>query len=303
MREIVLPYLTASSGAWQLGGWQRLTEDGSVPLGDRLDHWDYSIPLALSCEIKVDVGRIRAEAAIDEADRLTLACFWEASSTGIRRVGFTTELPAAGDVTVSPVLQLDGGLLGGRLKLMRQVVLMGLGSRRDQLAATRAGSVILAEAAADVHSVLLEGIAARFPTEIADFSSLPIAEPDALWYLDIATGDLDVAALAAMRLYLNAAHPAIMRALDPEDSVGGMVRSTMRWDVARTVIVNALRNGDFVEGWGAFEEDSLGDAIQGLIQRYWPGETAAALRERERAHPARFEYQLQARLRLMTEVR
>jgi hypothetical protein len=302
MRTIVLPYLTPSADVWDLGAWHRLIETTPVLLGDRLEHWDYSVPLNLTCEISVDVGRVRQEAALNEDDGLTLACFWEASSTGIRQVGFSVDLPQGGVVESAPVLHLDGGLLGGRLKLTRQVVLTRVRSPRDPLSAARSGSVILSEPPEDARVVILEGTAARFPTEPADFSALPIAEPDALWYLDIATGDLDTAALAAIRLYLNTAHPAVVRALDPEDPIGSIIRSTMQWDVARTVIRSALRNAEFIEGWGSFEEESLGEVIQNLIERYWPGETSESLRQRERDHPGRFEYQLQARLRLMVEV-
>lgn len=301
MREVILPYLSATQDVWSLGGWQLTTEGARRPLGDRLDHWDYSIPLDLSCEIEVDIDQLRAVTKLSDADRLTFVCLWEASATGIREVGYAADLPANGVAVGEPRLDLDSSLLGGNLRLLRQVVLTSVGAERDLLAADRVGSVILGEEAADAKVVALEGIAARFPTELVDFSDLPIAEPDALWYLDIESADLDTAALAAMRLYLNSSHPAISRALDPEDPAGALVRSTIRWDVARTVITEAAQNPDLIRGWGGFPEDSLGDAMEGMIRRYWPGETAESLRERRRGHAARFEYQLQARLRLMAE--
>ena len=68
------------------------------------------------------------------------------------------------------------------------------------------------------------------------------------------------------------------------------------------MIHRALDNEEFVEEWDGFEEGSLGATLQQLVQRVWPGEDAMSLRARREANAPRFEYQLQARLRLLSEL-
>ncbi|MER3405108.1 MAG: hypothetical protein C4289_08055, partial [Chloroflexota bacterium] len=66
-----------------------------------------------------------------------------------------------------------------------------------------------------VRSVFLEGDAARFPTEVCDFSAL--STPDALWYLEVDQPlDIDAAFLGSVRLILNSSHPVVRKMLaDP----------------------------------------------------------------------------------------
>jgi hypothetical protein len=301
MRAVAYPHLTAPDGCWSPGPWRRLTESGEVPLAEHLDDWDYSVSLALASDIRIDVGQLRTACGLADDETLSLVCLWESTSTGIRRVGFAQILPPVGETEIEAILEIDGHLVGGRLLLDRQVVLTGQGRGVNPLAAQRPGSVLLAEDRAGVRSTLLEGSAARFPTEVADFSALPIGEPDALWWLDLETANLDASPLGCMRLYLNAAHPAIARALHPDERLGTEVLSVIRWDVARMLVHAALDNDDFVDGWDDFPDESLGGVLQGLVRRHWPGETAASLRARRTRDLTRFEYQLQARLRLLAE--
>jgi hypothetical protein len=181
-------------------------------------------------------------------------------------------------------------------------VLSSAGGSTDPLAPRLAGSVILREERNEVTSILLEGEAARFPTEVVDFAQLRIAEPEALWFLDMSGADLEQSPLSAMRLYVNGTHPAVQRALAHGDAIGGLVRSVLQWDVARVMIHRALDNDEFIDDWDRFEETTLGATLQQLVQRIWAGEDAASLRARRDADPTRFEYQLQARLGLFSEL-
>lgn len=302
MRQVAFPYRTPSAETWAPGPWRRLEDGSEQELSGRFDDWDYSVPLSLASEVSVDVTRLRADSLLAEEDVLVLVALWEASSTGIREVGCRQELPYDGDWTCELLVHLDGSLLGGVLTLERKIVLAAPGRSPDPLAPRRVGSVILREARAEVTSVLLEGEAARFPTEVVDFAQLRIAEPGALWYLQMSAGDLEQSALAALRLYVNGGHPAVQCALRQDDGVGELVRSVLQWDVARAMIHRALHNEDFVEDWGGFEEATLGATLQQLVERIWPGEDAASLRARRETNPTRFEYQLQARLGLFAKL-
>jgi hypothetical protein len=302
MRKIAFPYRTASADRWERSPWRRLAGGDEHELPDRIDDWDYSIPLSLTSEVTVDVTRLRAESLLLSDDPLALVAVWEASSTGIREIGCRQALPGAGECTFELLVHLDGALIGGILRVERQIVLSSTGASSDPLAPRSAGSVILREERDEVTSIVLEGEAARFPTEVVDFAQLRIAEPEALWYLDMAGVDLEQSPLSAMRLYVNGNHPAVQRALMQGDGIGELVRSVLQWDVARTMIHRALDNDEFVNDWDRFEEATLGATLQLLVQRIWTGEDATSLRARREADPARFEYQLQARLRLLSEL-
>src|SRR5262245_27802032 len=97
MRQVTFPFLTASADCWQLGAWQRLGAGEDTDLTERLDDWDYSVPLSLSCQVTVDVSRIREQTHLALGDRLVMVALWEASSTGIREVASRHELPASGE--------------------------------------------------------------------------------------------------------------------------------------------------------------------------------------------------------------
>jgi hypothetical protein len=301
VRQVSLPYKTAGSGCWQLGQWRRLEGGGAEELPARIDDWDYTVPLAFVCDVSVDVRQLREEAGLTAGQELTLFALWEATSTGIREVGSRHPLDGSGQESVELLLQLDGGQMGGQLILERQVALSTPGAA-DPLTAHLAGSVVLAEPRSERTTVLLEGDAARFPTDVIDFAAVPVAEPDALWFLETEFADLEQSPLSAMRLYVNGRHPAVARALAQGDPIGGLVRSVIEWDVARMLIHRALENEEFVNEWDSFGDDTLGLALQQLIQRFWPGEDASSLRARRTANVARFEYQLQARLRLMSDL-
>ena len=303
MRQVVLPYRTASAACWTRSPWRRLDGGAEQELLDRIEDWDYSVPLSLTSEVTVNVEKLRADSLLSDDDSVVLVAIWEASSTGIREIGCRQALPPEGECTFELLVNLDGSLLGGVLTLERQVVLAAAGASPVPLAARFAGSVILREERSETKSLLLEGEAARFPTEVVDFAQLRIAEPDALWYLDMAGADLEKSALSAMRLYVNGAHAAVRRALSRDDGTGELVRSVLQWDIARAMIHRALDNDEFVEDWDGFEDGTLGGALQQLAQRVWPSEDGASLRARRDANPARFEYQLQARLGLFADLR
>ena len=302
MRQIIFPYLTATNECWQLGPWRRLDAGADAELPDRLDDWDYSVPLSLASNVVVNVSRVRKIAHLSSEDSLVLAAIWEASSTGIREAASRHELPADGERSFELLLNLDGAMLGGHLTLERQIVLSSVGSGDDRLAARLGGSIILRESRGSRTTVILEGDAARFPTEVIDFGQLQIAEPDALWWLELDLTDLEQAPLSSMRLYVNGGHPAVRRALAGNDGIGELVRSVLRWDVARALILRALGHDDFCNDWDTYQEGTVGLTLQELIQRYWPGEHAESLRARRQSNPARFEYQLQARLALLGDI-
>jgi hypothetical protein len=299
VKEVILPYATASQTTWRLGDWHLGPIERERHLPARIEDWDATVDVDLQCEIELDVTALRRQCHLSPDAGVRLICAWHASSTGIRRIAARWRLGRGGAATVRAQFVVPGRLIGGTLTLERLVVLTQPTKSPPAGTADKPGSVLLREEASARREAILEGEAARFPTEVVDFAAIPIAEPDALWHLEMSLDDLDQSPLNAMTLYINRSHRAIAEALDAGSASGAMIRSVMQWDVARRLVRTAILTDEFVNSWGNFAEDSLGDVLEGMVRRYWPGETAASLRERFLADEGRFEYQLQARTRLL----
>ena len=71
------------------------------------------------------------------------------------------------------------------------------------LAAKTAGAKLWDQPASQHLKLFLEGEAGRFPTEVVPFSQATISAAGAVWFLEVDLSDLDRAAPAALRLFLN----------------------------------------------------------------------------------------------------
>jgi len=260
--------------------------------------WDYQTPLHAASTIEADPFSIRQDCSLHSEDRLGIVALWHSSSTNVRERAFFTELSQAGPVKIE--FEIPPGRVGGILRFSRQIVLVGTGQSQVPFAAVRPGSILWQENRHPPTGLILEGEAARFPTEVIDFSAAPVGEPEAAWWLSMTLDDLEVSPLQALRLYLNGEHPMMKRMLaGGEDEAIQMVRSALEWDVARSIVTHALENSDFVHGFGTFPSDSLGEMVEFLAYKYWPGRDAKSLRALKEGNPGRFEYQLQAGLAFM----
>src|SRR5690606_32922022 len=99
----------------------------------------------------------------------------------------------------------------------------------------------------------------RLSTEVVDFRMLPDFEPDAAWVLDGSLAELDRPADEALRILLNARHPAIKVAIDGAEEDGAAIRSVLRWDVGRALLERAI-DDDYVDEPDAHGGGSLGEA-------------------------------------------
>ena len=154
--------------------------------------------------------------------------------------------------------------------------------------------------AADRGTTILEGDAARFPTEIVDFATGTIADPSAAWWIETDLSELDANPLGRIRLYLNASHPMIALLVQGNtDEVIRVVADFLEWDVGRTLIHAALDTEDFVAGWAQFSTGSIGETLQHLIARTWPAHDASALKQMRASDPGAFEARLQGRLGML----
>lgn len=295
-RLVALPHL--QTAAVDPKEWLVTIRGESMPAPPLLKAWDYSTALRFECQISVDLELVHEECGLGpDAELLAVALVW-ASSTNRRFVGASTPVDRSG--TLAMEFDIDPTVVGGRLLLHRQVLLGRPGSTTSRLAARREGAVLWDEERSRRTSIILEGDAARFPTEVIDFSIGRVADPSAAWWLEYDFSELDASPLASMRLYLNAGHARLKPLLEGDDSEGTrLVGDVMSWDIGRAMIHGALDSGEFVDGWGQFRPGSLGETLELLIRRVWPTHDARSLRGMRAENRGLFEARLQGRLNLL----
>ena len=295
-RLVALPHLQTT--AVDAGEWLVTVRGETGPVGDLLKGWDYTTPLRFSCDMTVDSDRVRQECALGKGSEFDLVALYWSSSTNRRDVGGRTRVTAGERWAIT--FDVDPSVVGGRLMLHRQLVLVKGAKRPAPFAATEPGSVLWDEERRDRTAVLLEGDAARFPTEVLDFRSGPVAEPDAAWWLDHDFTDPDASPLAALRLYVNSGHPRMEALLlGTRTEALDVVAAVLAWDVARTMITAALDSPAFVGGWGNFRPGSLGEVVEHLLGRVWPSQDPRSLRSMKAQNAGLFEARLQGHLRVL----
>ena len=295
-RVVVLPHL--QTAAIDPGDWLVTLRGDTMPVPPVLKGWDYSTPLRFECQVKVDLPSVLEECGLEEDAKIrALATYW-ASSTNRRGLGAAVVLDLSGDVSMS--FDIDPSLVGGKLTLHRQLVLAQPSKAKRPFAATAVGAVLWSERRPDRTSVVLEGDAARFPTEFLDFSVGQVAEPSAAWRLEHDFSDLNASPLACLRLYINSSHPRLEGLIaGRSDDEAKLVSSVMSWDVGRMMVHEALTSNDFVDDWGHFNPGSLGEVLEFLVRRIWPTHDARALRAMRAHDHGLFEARLQGRLNIL----
>lgn len=291
----VAPFRVLATDGVRADPWL-LADSGSV-LAARIEHWDPDLILRLDRRITVDVDSVLSETGVESADRLALAAAWRSDRTRLRGAGMSVPLRGRqGETAVSLSVDIPGQLAGGSVEIRTVLVLTTEGRGADPIVARRPGSILWSDSAA----VALEGAAARFPVAILNFAEIPGLADDAPWALEWSPRDLDQPVLGALRLLVNGAVPAVVKAVsggdDPECEV---IASMVRFDVARALVHGALSQEDFVLGAGEFEPDSVGRMLQDLLEQYWGGVGVETLARRLTEMPHRFESELQAKAGLL----
>jgi hypothetical protein len=266
-----------------------------------LKRWDYQTELRFESTVQVDRRTIVTECGLGHDVRVGLLTTWWASSTNLRRTGNLVELNESIDYVLS--FDVPAGVTGGSLTLQRQLVIIDAGSTDNPLAARTPGSVLWREPRENRATVYLEGEAARFPTEVIDFQSGRVADSEAAWWLDRDLSDLEATPLNGLRLYLNEHHEVMKQVLaGATDPVATLTAEFLKWDVTRSLMNAALDTDEFIEGWGGFRPGSLGEVLELLIRKYWPGEDAQSLTALRNQDPGVFDARLQGRMRLLSEM-
>jgi hypothetical protein len=291
------PYIRPQFDAVRADVWMLKMGDDLREAPAYLDGWDYNTELNLIRVIQADVTTIRQQASLPPEVPLWLSVSAFSTSTWIRKRVFDHSLTVeVQDLTIEVVL--PGNDLGGNLRLSTSVVLHAGCDSTQEFIAHLAGSVLWS----DVYEIRLQGDAPLFPISVIDFERAGFP-PAAGWHVEVGA-DLTSALHASLRLYLNSAKSAVVAAFAnagnprPEDR---MVLRAVFADVARVMTEHAL-NQDDLRGPMEWNEDSLGFALQNLLQRFFPhGDDLTARRTHRIEHPSDFSTELFAKIRVFDE--
>jgi hypothetical protein len=261
-------------------------------------HWDPGMSLHFMATVVIDLEGIRSDCHLAPEDMLRLVILWNSPGTGLRGRGNYIDLKSPLSLPVTLDLNIEGQLLADRIRIEMCLVLVR-GNSNFALAPQRPGSILWSEE----KTVILEGLASRFPTELIDFSENPFLPDDASWLLEWDSEDLNQMAYGSMRLLINAGNNKVKRAMTESNPADEVIRDIIRFDIGRTMIFGALDNDTFVQSPESYMDGSVGTYARRLIRTLFPDEEnleGVALMYRQ--NKSLFECELQSRLKFMLEV-
>ncbi|MFD3939040.1 hypothetical protein ACFWSF_13225 [Streptomyces sp. NPDC058611] len=273
----------AVSESVSMTDWSLKSEDGgAVPLPSSIPDWDFQRDLAFETVLDVDLDAVRASTSLPAESELALTAVWSASGSGIRRLADQVSVHGTGSRSVQLAFMVAGRDSGGTLSVETQLVLAKGIDNPDPTGPRRAGSILWRHEV----RVRLQGDASQFPMAVVDFKAAGYPE-NAPWYLDI-NPNLEAATMGAVVLLVNSNTPVVLNALRKADKASyaeRLIQSTLRQDVVRLMVEHAVSD-DELEDDSAFEPDTLGHMLLGLIRTYLPGMSLASLRTMRRSDPA-----------------
>jgi hypothetical protein len=292
----VYPYLRPQEGRVVLTQWRFAPQDTELPA--HLADWDPNTNLSISCTANVDVPGVFKDCDLKRSDVVAIGASWHSTGTSLRGAGTLLQLDSGvlgSDLQL--VLDMPGHLLASEVMLETSLFLaVPQAAGRPPLAPSIAGSILWKSQA----KLVLEGRGARFPVEVMDFARSGWLPANAAWHLDWNPESPEATFLAGVRLFLNSAHPAVARAINPtiHTEADNNVLSAMYFDLGRQMVLGMLGNSDFVADPQTHGKGSLGYHALALIRRLFPGEALDALHARAKNRVQFFESELQAKLRL-----
>lgn len=293
-----VPFLTTPATTLAVTAWHVQTDDGLQPLPRVLPHWDYNQRLLLTRTIELDLDAVLSACRLSRDDTLSLVAVWTCPGTALRGKLSAVNVDAREPRGTQILLQgmVDGHALSGELWIETNLVLLKRRADGSPLAATRAGSILWQDAS----SVMLEGEAPRFPVEVVDFAHTLWAPAGAAWYLSWNPHDLRQPFLGAVRLMINSGSPSVVKAVarDDPDPAGQAIRSTIHFEVGRTLVRGALLNEEFRSHPESFPEGTVGRALWRLLSLLFPGDSPEGLKNMMEQRPEYFDSVLQEKLQL-----
>ena len=286
----VPPYLLPPSNSVVAGPW--VSGDGVV-VGEKFEHWDPFTDIELFREVDIDTDAVRSSCQLAGDSSLGLAASWFSNRTRVAGRAPTVELGTLGGRLRAPVsIRIPGQSSGGRIDIRIGLVLRSRGSRTSPISPSTQGAILWRDEA----RVLLEGTAARFPVSVIDFASSSRLPDAGAWSLEWDPDALETPVMGGLRLLVNSQNQSLLDALrsgssDPRSST---IRLFVHYDVARSLVCQALASERFRAEPEAFESESIGRMLFELLNEVWPAIPVAALVARLNTEPGRLDAELQA---------
>lgn len=294
------PYLTPVPTNILFGEWQLAANGVSEPLGKILANWDPAIILEASINVKLSYAAILKDCGFSNDVRLRILPMWKSEGTFLKGHGEFVDLYSLGsqdEQSLDLHINVSGIDVSESIDLWVQLILLESRVKKSNPFSAQLPGSILAQSVP--HRVIVEGEGPRFPIEIIDFSNTYYPS-NAGWYFHWDSGDLFQSVLGGVRLYINAKHERVVKAVTAEHAEDFDIREAIRYDIARLLINGALSNDEFIMNADVFPSGSVGAAVRSMLGVYFPEIDFVQLQSKI-ARPELFEADLQERLQIFQQ--
>jgi len=256
--------------------------------------WDYNASVGMRLALTVDLAGLLDDCGLGPESEVVAQMTWSSSTTPVRGCGAVVRLA---DGINMVAMDAPGDRLGGSLTIETRISVRRPRATAD-FAAVRSGSALWSVR----HSVVLEGVGARFPTTAVEFDEQRSLPELAAWSLDLDTDDLGQSSTQAMQLWLNSANPGIASVLSGVTDAGASrIQELINLEVTRRLVMAALDNTDLTDDTET-AAGSIGEVLQRLCRALFPDDSVELLRSQRATDAGYLDARLQARLHLFQEV-
>ena len=279
--------------------WLRITNPSHPELlPATLSDWDSATDLTLGRSITLNAEKIRRQCEIDGPMRIVAT--WWSHGTQLGKTFAVEEIDSTAEV-VSIELQgvIPGTFISEKIVLRTVLVTTSLTRALSPLSPSHPGSIIWE----DNRDLGLEGTASRFPTEIVSFSEMGL-HSEAGWKLVLDSSDLNLPFRQGVMLYINSENASVYAAVaaPARSAENRAIIGTIRFDVARTLLSQALSNEEFQDESTEYDSESIGEAARRMMAGYFSGEPVSSVEEMMRERPEEFSTFLQSGIKLFRNV-
>jgi hypothetical protein len=299
--NLIFPYLQVAPNAINASTWTIADASGRAVDSGCIADWDPFMDLHCARSISINIGQAYRDTGLSMKAKLLLTAGWISDKAFTENCHSKMTVSYSDETQTFPVsFPVPGKQVAGKVRLYSRLVLLENKKPETILSPTLPGSILWE----DDHEVLIEGVGARFPMIIVDFSEVG-HPPEAGWLLFPGPmEDLSRNFLGQVELRINKTHKTVLEAVTSRDPDPFMqaVREVIRYSVTKELIEAAFRGEDaeLLSAAPNYEEDSLGHVILGIIRSWMPGFAGdvRALKDMMETDPQRFDCELRAGMRL-----
>ena len=288
-KQRIQPFDVVPASVIRREGWSvQYGSSSREPLPEYLRDWDYQSNVSFYLDLELNVRDVLSNTGIADARSVAVVAVLECTATNVRTV--QSARISLDQPKYCLKIESGQGVLASSVDLWSALVLIKDTERESLRSPHRAGSRLLALPAAHV---VLEGDAARFPTEATSFGSLGWQE--ALWKVQVDATSLDEPFNGGVRLFLNSDLKEAK--LLAESTTENMLSRFLEIDIARAIfsrlatltLTEEVSNDEHVAG-------TVGHVANSLATNIFRSDLGSCV-ERLRSDPQGFEVALQSRYR------